>query len=113
MKMKNSDKNFVYSTNPDFKFESDQNQNESNISNSQQNLRVFPDRKNRKGKTVTVISGFQGQTEDLKALEKKLKGLCGAGGTVKDGEILLQGNFIQKIADYLRNEGYKVKISGI
>lgn len=111
--MKNSDKNFVYSTNPDFKFESDQNQNESNISNSQQNLRVFPDRKNRKGKTVTVISGFQGQTEDLKALEKKLKGLCGAGGTVKDGEILLQGNFIQKIADYLRNEGYKVKISGI
>lgn len=111
--MKNSDKNFVYSTNPDFKFESEQDQSENTISNSQQSLRIFPDRRNRKGKTVTVISGFQGQAEDLKALEKKLKSLCGAGGTVKDSEILLQGNFIQKIADYLKNEGYKVKISGI
>lgn len=111
--MKNSDKNFVYSTNPNFKFESEQDQSENNISSSQQSLRIFPDRKNRKGKTVTVISGFQGQAEELKALEKKLKGLCGSGGTVKDGEILLQGNFIQKIADYLRKEGYKVKISGI
>lgn len=111
--MKKERKNIIYSTNPDFKFETEQNEESATLPNRSQMLRIFPDRKNRNGKTVTVISGFTGKTEDLKTLEKKLKALCGCGGTTKDGEILLQGNFIQKVSDHLNKEGFKFKISGV
>lgn len=78
----------------------------------QQNLRVQATRSGRKGKTVTVITGFQGKPETLADLVKKLKTQCGTGGTVKDNEIEIQGDHKQKILEILTQLGYKVKISG-
>lgn len=79
---------------------------------AQQNLRVQASRKGRKGKTVTVISGFQTKPETLAALVKQLKTQCGTGGTVKDNEIEIQGDHKQKIVEILTQSGYKAKISG-
>ncbi|MBF1990735.1 translation initiation factor [Fischerella thermalis] len=77
-----------------------------------QNLRVQATRAGRKGKTVTVISGFQTKPETLQALVKQLKTQCGTGGTVKDNEIEIQGEHKQKILEILTKLGYKAKISG-
>lgn len=79
---------------------------------AQQDLRVQASRKGRKGKTVTVISGFQAQPETLTELSKKLKAQCGAGGTAKENEIEIQGDHRQKIVQVLSQLGYKVKVSG-
>lgn len=79
---------------------------------SQQNIRVQASRAGRKGKTVTIISGFQSKPETLAALLKQLKAQCGAGGTVKDNEIEIQGDHKQKLVQILTQLGYKVKISG-
>ncbi|MBW4621081.1 MAG: translation initiation factor [Cyanosarcina radialis HA8281-LM2] len=79
---------------------------------AQQNLKVQASRKGRKGKTVTVISGFQMKPESLQALLKQLKTQCGAGGTVKDNEIEIQGDHKQKLLQILTQLGYKAKISG-
>jgi len=111
--MKKSKKNVVYSTNPDYNYEFDSGQDHETIDNGEQQLKIYPDKKNRKGKTVTIITGFIGTMEDLKSLEKKLKSMCGSGGTSKNGDILLQGNFIKKVSEYFDKEGYKYKISGI
>ena len=78
----------------------------------QQNLRVQASRAGRKGKTVTVVAGFQAKPETLATLLKQLKAQCGAGGTVKDGEIEIQGDHKQKLVQILAGMGYKVKISG-
>ncbi|MBD2356804.1 translation initiation factor [Tolypothrix sp. FACHB-123] len=78
----------------------------------QQNLKVQATRKGRKGKTVTVISGFQSKPETLNDLVKQLKTQCGTGGTVKDNEIEIQGDHKQKIVEILTKLGYKAKISG-
>lgn len=101
---------FVFSTNKDFEFESEENINTP--ANGEQRLEAHLDKKNRGGKVATVIKGFEGNEEDLKTLAKKLKTLCGVGGTAKDGEIIIQGNFRDKIMDYLVKEGYKVKRVG-
>ncbi|RYJ45021.1 translation initiation factor [Flavobacterium beibuense] len=101
---------FVFSTNKDFEFESEENINTP--ANGEQRLEAHLDKKNRGGKVATVIKGFEGNEEDLKTLAKKLKTLCGVGGTAKDGEIIIQGNFRDKITDYLVKEGYKVKRVG-
>ena len=106
-------KNIVYSTNPDFSYESDEESTGQDIPVNQQSLKVYPDRRNRKGKTVTVVSGFSGSTESMKSLEKELKSHCGTGGTVKEGDIFIQGNVVQKVSDYLKGKGYQVKISGV
>ena len=102
----------VYSTNPDFKFEKSGEEEQMTLPPQQQNLRVNLDRKKRKGKSVSLVTGFVGTEEDLKDLGKLLKTKCGVGGTVKEGEILIQGDFCNKIIEILQNEGYKVKRSG-
>jgi len=79
---------------------------------TQQDLRVQASRKGRKGKTVTLVTGFQAQPETLAELTKKLKAQCGAGGTVKDNQIEIQGDHRQTIVQALQNLGYKVKVSG-
>lgn len=102
----------VFSTNPDFKYNDNAESQIETLPPKQQNLIVSLDKKGRNGKIVTVISRFIGNDEDLKLLEKMLKTKCGTGGSVKDGEILIQGNFKDKIAEFLSKEGYKVKKSG-
>ena len=99
----------VYSTNPDFKFESEEEEQET-LSNDKQLLIISIDKKQRKGKTVTLIVYFIGKTEDLEALAKLLKTKCGVGGSAKDGEIVIQGDFKQKVKEILEKEVYKVKL---
>lgn len=108
--MKNNDwkdrLNVVYSTNQNFNYEMEDGEEQVTLKPSQQNLRVQLDRKNRGGKVVTLITGFVGTEEDLKELGKLLKSKCGVGGSAKDSEIILQGDFKQKIAELLKKEGY-------
>jgi len=99
----------VYSTNPDFKYEKGEVEEQQTLPPQQQNLRVILDKKQRKGKSVTLVSGFIGKGDDLKDLGKMLKTKCGVGGTVKNGEILIQGDFCTKVIDILKTAGYKVK----
>lgn len=101
---------FVFSTNKDFEFEQDETV--ETLSPGEQKLEAHLDKKNRGGKTATIIKGFQGNEEDLKDLAKTLKTLCGVGGGAKDGEIIIQGNFRDKIMEFLQNKGYKVKRVG-
>lgn len=99
----------VFSTNPDFKYEEDEEE-EPALPPQQQQLMILKDGKQRKGKTVTLVQGFVGREEDLEALGKMLKTKCGVGGSAKDGEIVLQGDFRQKVKEILEKEGYKVKV---
>ena len=102
----------MYSTDPDFSYEPTAPEPELEILNGHQDLRVMLDRKNRGGKAVTLIIGFRGGDEALDRLAKMLKNKCGVGGTAKEGEILIQGDFRDKILGILQKEGYKVKKSG-
>lgn len=102
----------MYSTDPSFAYEADQVANDTPLTNAQQDLRVMLDKKNRGGKAVTLITGFLGSDNYLQALGKMLKTKCGVGGSAKDGEILIQGDFKEKVFLILQKEGYKVKKSG-
>jgi len=102
----------VYSTNPDFSYESDGKEESVTLPPGDQTLYVRLDRKNRKGKTVTLVEGFVGTGEDLSELGKELKSKCGVGGSAKHGEILLQGDFRDRVVAILNNKGFKVKKSG-
>lgn len=102
----------VYSTNPDFDYNYKEEEVIETLPPNQQDLRVMLDKKQRKGKAVTLITGFIGSEEDLKDLGKVLKTKCGTGGSVKDGEIIIQGDFRVKILEILKNEGYKAKQAG-
>jgi translation initiation factor 1 len=100
----------VYSTNPDFNYQSDSNDNnQETLPPSQQKLIVGIDRRNRGGKQVTLVSGFVGNDEDLATLGKLLKTKCGTGGSAKDGEILIQGDFRDKVVQTLKSLGYQAK----
>jgi len=96
----------IYSTNPDYKFQYQDETEETTLPKEKQPLRITLDKRNRGGKIVTLITGFRGTNEDLTALGKLLKVKCGVGGTAKDGEIIVQGDFRQKILDILAKEGY-------
>lgn len=102
----------VYSTNSDYEYDRDSVEEDDTLPPQQQNLRVSLDKKNRKGKAVTLVTGFIGKDEDFKALGKLLKTRCGVGGTAKEGDILIQGDFRDKILQLLIKEGYKAKKSG-
>ncbi len=104
----------VYSTNPNFSYTYGAGEEEAGqIPPKDQSLRIFLDRKKRKGKEVTLVSGYQGSDDDLKALGKMLKSKCGVGGSVKDGEILIQGNHRDRVLQLLLDAGYsKTKKSG-
>lgn len=104
--------NVVYSTNPNFSYEYEQEEQQETLSNDQQLLYVSLDRKQRGGKEVTLVEGFVGTEDDLKELGKLLKSKCGVGGTAKDGEIIVQGSFRDKVMELLVKEGYKVKRKG-
>jgi len=104
--------NVVYSTNPDFNYEFEAEQEAETLMPSKQQLRISLDKKNRAGKAVTLITGFVGTVADLEALGKLLKSKCGVGGSVKDGEIILQGDFRVKASEILIKEQYKVKVIG-
>lgn len=103
----------VFSTDPGFEYKYDEGGEETDIAKKEQNLRVLLDRKNRKGKAVTLVSGFLGPDEQLNALAKFLKQKCGVGGSAKDGEILIQGDHRNRVLELLIAEGYsQTKRSG-
>ena len=98
--------NVVFSTNPDYSYDKGDELEDDTLEKAKQMLRIELDKRNRKGKAVTLITGFVGTNDDLKDLEKFLKVKCGVGGSSRDGEILLQGDFRKKVLELLHNEGY-------
>ncbi|MBR5660885.1 MAG: translation initiation factor [Bacteroidales bacterium] len=99
----------VYSTNPDFEYSSSEEDATETLPPSKQRLIVSIDRRNRGGKQVTLVTGFQGSQEDLAELGRTLKVKCGVGGSAKDGEITVQGDFRDKVTELLRQLGYNAK----
>lgn len=104
--------NVVYSTNPNFHYESESHEEPETLLPKAQNLKVMLDKKARAGKQVTLIGGFIGTSADLEALGKQLKNLCGSGGSVKDGEIIIQGDHREKVLAWLLKQGYGAKKAG-
>ena len=98
----------VYSTNPDFKLPNENNEEQQTIEPSQQKLKIRLDTKHRAGKAVTLVEGFIGTIADVEELGKKLKSFCGTGGSVKDGEIIVQGDQREKVLQWLVKNGYKL-----
>jgi translation initiation factor 1 len=111
MTAKKRPKGIVYSTNPDFNYRYDESGEQETLPPSQQDLRIHL--QSLKGnKKLSIISGFIGSADDLKALGKMLKASCGVGGSIKDGEVLIQGDHRDKILDILQKEGYRAKKAG-
>lgn len=109
MKKNRSDKHgFVYSTDPDFQFESEMQHTSETLPAKQQKLRVRLETKHRGGKAVTLVQGFSGTVEDLEDLGKKLKNYCGTGGSTKDGEVIIQGDQRDKVMQWLQKNGYSL-----
>lgn len=102
----------VYSTNPDFQFESENQEEARAIAPGQQMLYVSLDKKNRKGKKVTLVKGYSGSREEVRELARELKSKCGVGGSVDDDAILIQGDFRDRVVTLLEEKGFKVKRSG-
>ena len=99
----------VYSTNPDFQYETPAEAEAETLPPAKQRLIVSIDRRNRGGKQVTLVTGFVGTADDLKERGKTLKTKCGVGGTAKDGEITIQGDLRDKVVALLKEMGYNAK----
>lgn len=99
----------VFSTNPDFQYQTGEEPEAETLEPSKQKLVVKIDRKGRAGKQVTLVTGFVGNEEDLKELGKMLKVKCGVGGSAKDGEIVIQGDFRDRVTELLKSAGYNAK----
>jgi len=99
----------VFSTNPDFTYETEAEAEPETLEPAKQNLIVSIDRKGRGGKQVTLVTGFVGSSEDLAELGRTLKVKCGVGGSAKDGEITIQGDFRDRVTSLLKDMGYKAK----
>lgn len=108
-KKKRNPGGIVYSTDPDFSLQQDQPTEETTLPPAQQQLRVKLDTKQRAGKVVTLVDGFIGTAADLEQLGKDLKTKCGTGGSAKDGQILVQGDYRDKVLKWLQDWGYKAK----
>jgi translation initiation factor 1 len=104
--------NIIYSTDDNFQFDFEEEQQQQTLPREKQQLKIHIDRKNRSGKEITVIGNFVGSIEDLEVLAKFLKTRCGTGGSVKEGEILIQGDLREKIVQILIKEGYNAKKTG-
>jgi translation initiation factor 1 len=102
----------VYSTNPDFQFETGEQEETESTDPSRQLLYVSLDKKNRKGKKVTLVEGFKGSPEELRNLARELKSRCGVGGSAGDNSILVQGDFRDRVVSMLQEKGFKVKRKG-
>jgi len=100
-------KGFVYSTDPNFQFENEQNDEQQTLPPLQQKLRIHLETKHRAGKAVTLVTGFLGTANDLEQLGKTLKNYCGTGGSVKDFEIIIQGDQRDKVLQWLVKNDYK------
>lgn len=112
-KNKPDSRGFVFSTDPGFRFEEEDSTEQETLEPAKQNLRIKLETKHRAGKTVTLVDGFVGSIEDAEKLGKLLKNSCGAGGSVKDNEIIVQGDHRDKVLQYLLKNGYsKTKKSG-
>jgi len=99
----------VYSTNPDYQYQYDDEPQAETLPPAKQRLRVSLDRHHRGGKTVTLVTGFVGTDDDLQALGKTLKNRCGVGGSAKDGEIIIQGDHLERVRQLLAADGYTVR----
>ncbi|MGM0530467.1 MAG: translation initiation factor [Bacteroidota bacterium] len=111
-KRKKKDSGIVYSTNSDFQYSTDEDSGQETLPPQQQDLRVSLDKRRRKGKEVTLVTGFVGKDEDLKDLGKEIKTKMGVGGSVKSGELIIQGDLRDDVLDFLKGKGYKVKKAG-
>ena len=105
-KNKPDTRGFVFSTDPDFRFEEEQQQAQETLIPVQQKLRIRLDTKQRAGKAVTLVTGFIGTENDLEDLGKKLKNFCGTGGSIKDGEAIIQGDQRDKVLQWLLKNGF-------
>lgn len=101
----------VYSTNEDFEYE-EECEDETTLTPENQNLKIYLDRRLRKGKVVTIVEGFIGREEDLNDLAKKIKQKCGVGGSAKEGQIIIQGELLDKVGEVLSSSGYRFKKVG-
>lgn len=102
----------VYSTNPDFSYETDEESDAETPPPARQELRVWLDRKQRAGKVVTLVKGFVGRDADLQELARLLKTKCGVGGAAKEGEIIIQGDHRDRVVEILTKSGYRCKKAG-
>ena len=106
-KKKSSPGGLVYSTDPSFRPYEEEHEPQETLPPAKQQLKIILDKKHRGGKIVTLVDGFIGTEEDLETLGKQLKTFCGTGGSVKDGQIIIQGDQRQKVADFLKKHDYK------